>query len=450
MITAKKILIIGSGVSGIGAAKLLCQAGIVPTLYDSNAGLKEEEVRQRLPEGTQVKIMLGELPEELKKETELVVLSPGVPVDLPLVEDMRRSGVSIWGEVELAYHFGKGRIAAITGTNGKTTTTSLVGEIFKNFYEQVFVVGNIGNAYTGEALKMTENSVTAAEISSFQLETIESFHPQVSAILNITPDHLNRHHTMECYIETKEKIAQNQTEKDTCVLNYDDAETRRFGEQVRASVLYFSRKHILDKGVYMEGDTFIYSDGVMKTPVCKVEELKLLGTHNYENVMAAIAITAAMGVPLPKIRETVIRFTAVEHRIEFVAEKKGVAYYNDSKGTNTDASIKAVEAMTRPTIVIGGGYDKHVEFDDWVETFEGRVKWLVLLGATAQQIADTARRHGFTNIVFTESLKEAVEVCAEKAEPGDAVLLSPACASWGMFDNYEQRGRLFKEYVRNL
>lgn len=450
MIKAKKILIIGSGVSGVGAAKLLCQAGIVPTLYDSNEKLCEEEIRSRLPEGSQVRIVLGEMPEKLKKETELVVLSPGVPVDLPLVEDMRKAGVTVWGEVELAYQFGKGRIAAITGTNGKTTTTSLVGEIFRSFYPEVFVVGNIGNAYTGEALKMTENSVTAAEISSFQLESIEQFHPQVSAILNITPDHLNRHHTMECYIETKEKIAKNQDEKDTCVLNYDDEETRKFGEQVKASVLYFSRKHILDKGVYMEGDTFLYHDGVTKTPVCRVGELKLLGTHNYENVMAAIAITAAMGVPLEKIRETVIRFTAVEHRIEFVAEKKGVAYYNDSKGTNTDASIKAVEAMTRPTIVIGGGYDKHVEFDDWVETFAGRVKWLVLLGATAQQIAETARRHGFTNIVFTESLEEAVRVCAEKAEPGDAVLLSPACASWGMFENYEQRGRMFKEYVRNL
>jgi len=450
MITDKKILIFGSGVSGIGAVKLINQAGGVPTLYDGNSKLMESDVRARLPEGSKVNIVLGEMPEALKKETELVILSPGVPVDLPLVEDMRKEGAVIWGEVELAYQFGKGRIAAITGTNGKTTTTSLVGEIFRDYYEEVFVVGNIGNAYTGEALKMTENSVTAAEISSFQLETIDEFHPQVSAILNITPDHLDRHHTMECYIECKEKVALNQTEEDTCVLNYDDEETRKFGEQCKASVLYFSRKHILDKGVYMDGTAFIYSDGSNKTPVCRVEELKLLGTHNYENVMAAIAITAAMGVPLEHIRQTVIRFTAVEHRIEFVAEKKGVAYYNDSKGTNTDASIKAVEAMIRPTLVIGGGYDKHVEFDDWVKTFEGKVKWLVLLGATAQQIADTARRYGFTNIVFVESLKEAVAVCAEKAEPGDAVLLSPACASWGMFDNYEQRGRMFKDFVREL
>ena len=450
MITDKKIVVIGSGVSGVGAVKLLEAAGAVPTLYDSNEKLTEAEVRKRLPEGSRCKVVLGEFPENLKKETELVVLSPGVPVDLPLVEELRANGATIWGEVELAYHFGKGRIAAITGTNGKTTTTTLVGEIFKSYYPEVFVVGNIGTAYTQEALKMTDNSVIAAEISSFQLETIENFHPKVSAILNITPDHLNRHHTMQCYIETKEKIAENQTRDDTCVLNYDDEETRRFGGSCKASVLYFSREHILDQGVYMDGTAIVYADESVRTKICDVSELKLLGTHNYENVMAAVAIAAAMGVPFPYIRETVIHFTAVEHRIEFVAEKKGVAYYNDSKGTNTDASIKAVQAMNRPTIVIGGGYDKHVTFDDWIACFGDKVKWLVLLGQTANQIAETAKKHGFTHIVFTESLEEAVQVCAGKAESGDAVLLSPACASWGMFDNYEQRGRMFKDYVRAL
>lgn len=450
MITDKKIVVIGSGVSGVGAVKLLEAAGAVPTLYDSNEKLTEAEVRKRLPEGSKCMVVLGEFPENLKKETELVVLSPGVPVDLPLVEELRTNGAAIWGEVELAYHFGKGKIAAITGTNGKTTTTTLVGEIFKSYYPEVFVVGNIGTAYTQEALKMTDNSVIAAEISSFQLETIENFHPKVSAILNITPDHLNRHHTMQCYIETKEKIAENQTRDDTCVLNYDDEETRRFGGSCKASVLYFSREHILDQGVYMDGTAIVYADESVRTKICDVSELKLLGTHNYENVMAAVAIAAAMGVPFPYIRETVIHFTAVEHRIEFVAEKKGVAYYNDSKGTNTDASIKAVQAMNRPTIVIGGGYDKHVTFDDWIACFGDKVKWLVLLGQTANQIAETAKKHGFTHIVFTESLEEAVQVCAGKAESGDAVLLSPACASWGMFDNYEQRGRMFKDYVRAL
>ena len=335
MITDKKILVVGSGVSGAGAVELLEKAGASPVLYDSNGKLTKEEVRGRLPEGSRAEIILGELPEQVKQETELVVLSPGVPVDLPLVEELRERGARIWGEVELAWHFGKGRVAAITGTNGKTTTTTLVGEILKSWFPEVFVVGNIGTAYTHEALNMTERSVTAAEISSFQLETIETFHPKVSAILNITPDHLDRHHTMDCYIRAKERIAMNQDETDTCVLNYDDEKTRRFGEQVKASVLYFSREHILDQGVFLDGTSIVYQDDAVRTKICDIGELKLLGTHNYENVMAAVAIAAAMGVPLPNIRETVIHFQAVEHRIEFVAEKRGVAWYNDSKGTNT-------------------------------------------------------------------------------------------------------------------
>ncbi len=450
MIADKKILIIGAGLSGIGAAELLLESGASPVLYDGNASLSEEALREKLPKDSRLSIVLGELPKKEREETEVVVLSPGVPVDLPLVEELRKNGAVIWGEVELAYHFAKGKLAAITGTNGKTTTTALVGEILRSFYQEVFVVGNIGNAYTKEALRMTEDSVTAAEISSFQLETIDSFHPQVSAILNITPDHLNRHHTMECYIRTKEQIARNQNSTDICVLNYDDEETRKFGEEVKASVLYFSRKHILDRGIYLEDSSIVYGNGEEKIRICDTSELKLLGAHNHENVMAAIAVGIGMGVPLTQIRKTVKEFRAVEHRIEFVAEKNGVVYYNDSKGTNTDAAIKAVEAMTRPAIVIGGGYDKHVEFDDWVKTFPGRVKWLVLLGATAQQIADTARRSGFEQIVFADNMEEAVQVCAQKAAPGDAVLLSPACASWGMFENYEQRGRIFKELVHRL
>ena len=452
-ITEKKILVIGCGVSGIGAARLLLEAGASLTLYDGNEKLDSEAVLKKLPEDARegrVRILAGELPGEVKEETELVVVSPGVPVDLPLVEELRKGGARIWGEVELAYHFGKGRIAAITGTNGKTTTTTLVGEIFKSYFPEVFVVGNIGTAYTAEALRMTEKSVTAAEISSFQLETIEDFHPNVSAILNITPDHLDRHHTMECYIKAKEQIAENQGEQDVCVLNYDDEETRRFGQEVKAQVLYFSREHILDQGVFLDGTAIVYQDETVRTKICDVSELKLLGNHNYENVMAAVAVAAAMGVPLPNIRRTVMEFTAVEHRIEFVAEKKGVAWYNDSKGTNTDASIKAVQAMNRPTVLIGGGYDKKVSFDEFIESFGEKVQWLVLLGQTAEQLAETAKRHGFTNIVFAKSLEEAVAVCAEKARPGDAVLLSPACASWGMFDNYEQRGNLFKKYVREL
>ena len=337
-------------------------------------------------------------------------------------------------------------LVGVTGTNGKTTTTSLLGEIMKCWKESVYVVGNIGNPYTQAAPKMTEESVTVAEISSFQLETIDQFHPKVSAILNITPDHLNRHHTMEEYIRVKELITKNQT----CVLNYEDPILRAFGENLQIRVLFFSSERKLKQGLYLEDETIWYADESQKLAICKTQDLNIVGKHNYENVMAAAGMALSYGVPLEKIQEAVKAFQAVEHRIEFVTEKSGVVYYNDSKGTNPDAAIKGIQAMSRPTLLIGGGYDKGSDYTEWIQSFDGKVKYLVLLGVTKEKIAETARKCGFDNIIMTESLEEAVKVCAENAESGDAVLLSPACASWDMFPSYEVRGRRFKELVRNL
>ena len=446
----KNVLVYGTGISGISATSLLESVQARVILYDENTKLAKEQIRKKLVKDSNAKIVLGVLSEEIIQTLDMVILSPGVPTDIPIVEEFYKRNIPVWGEIELAYQLSKGSIVAITGTNGKTTTTTLVGKLMKNYFDSVYVVGNIGNPYTEAAKEMTEETVTVAEISSFQLETIEKFHPKVSAILNITPDHLNRHHTMECYIETKEKIALNQTKDDVCVLNYDDEVTRKFGENCNASVLYFSRLHKLEKGVYLDGDTFIYADGETETEVCKTTELKVLGGHNHENVMSAIAMAVSMKVPMEIIRKTVMEFTAVEHRIEFVTEKNGVDYYNDSKGTNPDAAIKGIQAMNRKTVLIGGGYDKGSEYDEWIESFDGKVTYLVLLGATKEKIAECARKHGFENIIFVETMEEAVTVCAEKANPGEAVLLSPACASWGMFDNYEQRGRVFKNLVRKL
>ena len=341
-------------------------------------------------------------------------------------------------------------IIGITGTNGKTTTTSLLGEIMKNYAQSSFVVGNIGNPYTSIALQTREDSVIVAEMSSFQLETIQTFRPRVSAILNITPDHLNRHHTMEAYIEAKENIAKNQTEKDTCVLNYEDDVTRAFGENVKSKVLYFSSQRILEEGIYLENGQIVLAMNGEKTPVCHVDELNILGTHNHENAMAAVGMAAAYGVPVDVIRRTLKEFQGVEHRIEYVAEKNGVVYYNDSKGTNPDAAIKGIQAMNRPTVLIGGGYDKDSAYDEWIDSFDGKVKKLVLLGATRDKIAETARAHGFEDIEMADTFEEAFAKCVENAKPGDAVLLSPACASWGMFKNYEERGDKFKELVNNL
>ena len=446
----KKVLVFGTGLSGIGAAALLYKKGAEPVIYDGNVKTEPEQVKEKLGKDIPARILIGDLPEEVLDELDLAVLSPGVPIDIPAVNMLRDRGIPIWGEVELAYANSKGNVLAITGTNGKTTTTSLLGEIMSLHQESVFVVGNIGTPYTGVALETDEESVTVAEISSFQLETIDTFRPKVSAILNITPDPLNRHHTMEEYIRVKESIAKNQGEEDTCVLNYEDEALREFGKTLKCQVLFFSSLRTLEQGIYLEEGRITYRNGEKKTVICHVSELNLPGRHNYENVMAAAGMALSYGVPAEEICMAVKQFQAVEHRIEYVTEKNGVVYYNDSKGTNPDAAIKGIQAMDRPTLLIGGGYDKESSYDEWILSFDGKVKYLVLLGETREKIARAARTCGFDNILFADTLEEAVKICAERAESGDAVLLSPACASWDMFPSYEVRGRKFKEYVRNL
>ena len=440
-------MVFGSGISGIGAVKLLEDHGAEVVLYDGNESLDQASLREQLGEKTT--IVLGEFPEHLLEELELVVLSPGVPTDLPVILAMKEHGIQVIGEVELAYAFGKGDVLAITGTNGKTTTTSLLGEIMKCHQEEVFVVGNIGNPYTSVVEEMPEDSVTVAEMSSFQLETIRTFRPKVSAILNFTPDHLNRHHTMEAYVEAKKQIAKNQTAEDYCVLNYEDERTKAFGEEVKAQVLYFSSAHKLERGIYLDDGKMIYKNPE-EVIVCHVDELQILGIHNYENVMAAVAMAAVYGVPMDTIRKAILAFKGVEHRIEYVTEKDGVVYYNDSKGTNPDAAIKGIQAMNRKTVLIGGGYDKNSEYTEWIQAFDGKVKQLILIGATREKIAQDAEKCGFHDYVFADTFEEAVLLAAKTAKSGEAVLLSPACASWGMFPNYEVRGEKFKEIVNSL
>lgn len=448
-VTEKKVLVFGSGISGIGAVKLLEKHGADVILYDGNEKLDPETLRTKLGEGCKAEIILGELETSVLDCLDLAVLSPGVPTDLPVVCAMRERNIPIIGEVELAYQFGKGKVLAITGTNGKTTTTTLLGQIMRDYQDDVHVVGNIGNPYTIAADEMTEQSVAVAEMSSFQLETIVTFRPDVSAILNYTPDHLNRHHTMEAYIEAKENIARNQTENDYCILNYEDEIMRKFSEKLKCQVLFFSSQHKLEKGIYLEDGKIIYKNPE-EVCVCDVNELQILGTHNYENVMAAVAMAAVYGVPMESIRKTICAFSGVEHRIEYVTEKQGVAYYNDSKGTNPDAAIKGIQAMNRRTVLIGGGYDKDSEYTEWIQAFDGKVKKLILIGATKEKIAADAEKCGFHDYVFAETFEEAVLLAAKLAEPGEAVLLSPACASWGMFPNYEVRGEKFKEIVNAL
>ena len=443
-----KTLIYGMGISGKGIAKLLSDQNRPIVLYDKKEDYDMEGIIAQL--GLHgASYITGSLKPEHLKGIKTLVLSPGVSVNSPDVQMAKEQGIKISGEVEEAYKAAKGRLAAITGTNGKTTTTALTGDIMKAAFGDTFVVGNIGNSYAKEALNTGEGSVTVAEISSFQLETTDTFRPDVSAVLNLTPDHLDRHGTFENYALCKMRIAKEQSADQVCVINYDDEYLRRLAQDITPKKLYFSM-HPLDEGIYPEDGVIIYNDGARKIPVIRRDEIDLVGDHNVQNVMAAIGVSVSMGAPIDVIARTIREFRAVEHRIEYTCERNGVKYYNDSKGTNTDAAAKAVSSMTAPTVLIAGGYDKGADFTDWIKGFDGHIKAMVLIGQTAGKIRKTALDVGFTEIYMAENLKEAVDICAKLALPGENVLLSPACASWGQFKNYEERGRLFKEYARAL
>lgn len=443
----RKVMIIGAGMSGIAAAGLLCDKGADIILYDDK-NLDRDALLKKLPENFAGRIECEHIPEDCREKLDVLVLSPGVPKDAPFVLEQTAKGVQIIGEVELAYYYTKGKIVAVTGTNGKTTTTALTGEIMKKAYKNTLVGGNIGIPYTKICLDSTDDGVTVAEMSSFQLDTTSTFHPAVSMVLNITPDHLDRHHTMENYIDAKFNCTVNQTSDDLCILNYEDPVLRERAKKLKSKICWFSSKQVLEDGLYYK-DGAIYTASFGKSEkVIDVNEMILIGRHNYENVMAAVAAGQFMGVPLDSIRRTLREFKPVEHRIEYVETINGVKYYNDSKGTNPDASIQAVKAMSGPTFLIGGGYDKGSEYDEWIEAFDGKIKMLLLMGQTREKIAECAKKHGFNDFMFVENMEEAVSYCMKEAVPGDTVLLSPCCASWGMFKNYEERGRIFKELVR--
>jgi UDP-N-acetylmuramoylalanine--D-glutamate ligase len=443
----KKALVCGMARSGIAAAKLLNRLGARVTLQDMK---KREEISADVLalEGEGIVLYTGANPDEIACAQDLIVLSPGIPCDLPFIAAAEEAGIEVISEVELAYRLTPCPITAITGTNGKTTTTTLTGEIMKTAYSGTAVVGNIGIPYSEEVERLTEKDWVVAEISSFQMEKAKEFHPHISAVLNITPDHLNRHKTMDVYIAMKERVFAKQTAADFCILNHGDEACRKMADKTAAKVFFFDSSETLAEGIYLDGDAIEVRWGAINETLIHVDELQILGVHNYENVMAAAAMGICAGIALDTIRAVLKGFAGVAHRIEYVATVDGVDYYNDSKGTNVDASIRAVLAMKKPIVLIGGGYDKGSSFDEWTKLFPGRVKHLVLIGVTAPKVRASAEKFGFTAISDCETFEEAVDLCREKAEDGDCVLLSPACASWGMFDNYEQRGDMFKEQVR--
>lgn len=448
----KKFLVIGSALSGSAVVEFLLSKGAFVVLTDVKPKKDIGENIGRFYKNENFKGVFGVQPSlSLLEGIEYIITSPGVPMTIPIIENAKKQGIDVLSEIELSYRLSKGRIIAITGTNGKTTTTSLLGEIFKKSKEQVHIVGNIGTPMISKLKHSTKNDCFIVEVSSFQLEGTSLFKPNISAILNIAPDHLNRHITMGKYIAEKSKIFLKQDSGDITILNADDPATLSLQEHILSRVVLFSRLVALEEGVFVEsGKIFIKDKKKKKIEVCSVSDIKILGKHNLENVLAAIAISYHAGIANKNIKEAIRKFNGVSHRIEIVDTIRGVDFINDSKGTNPQATIKAIEAMEKPTILIAGGMDKGNDFQGLIQSFKGKVKHLILLGETADLIENIAIKQGFNNIIKVNGIEKAVNESYKIAQVGDVILLSPACASWDMFQSFEERGDAFKDAVKNL
>ena len=451
----KKVMVLGMARSGVAAAKLLDSLGAKVRISDQKTREKLGTAVEPLNGCANIEWRLGEKAEDLLEGQDILLISPGVPIDSAVVLKARELGVEVIGELELGYQTAKGLLIAITGTNGKTTTTTLMGEILKASGKTTYVVGNIGFPYTAVSGQMTEEDATVCEVSSFQMESVKSFRPKVSAMLNITEDHLNRHYTMENYAATKARIFEHQTAEDeSLVLNYDDAALREMASKVKCNVVWFSRKAEPSVGAFVRDGMIVFKaqDGTM-LEICRADEVYIPGPHNLENALAAVAMSMSADIPVPFIADTLRTFTGVEHRIEFVRELDGVRFINDSKGTNADSTIKAVETMNKPTVLMLGGSDKHVDFTDMCMVIKNSpyIKHIVLIGQTAAQLDETLKKVGYT--AYTHAgydFDKAIRMAFDLAEEGGNVLLSPACASFDMFKDYEQRGEIFKKIVNGL
>lgn len=443
-LSGKKVLVVGLGRSGKAAAELLSGMGAAVDLYDARESGQAKELAGNLG----VPVSFGERPEHVTGY-DMVVMSPGVPVEQDFIREASEDGAEIIGELELAYRYGHGRYVAITGTNGKTTTTTLTGEIFRQAGRKAELAGNIGVAVAAQAAGTDDDTWLITECSSFQLETIWHFRPEISALLNITPDHLDRHGTMENYAAAKARIFMNQTKDDYFVYNYDDELTRPWAAQCPAVPVPFSRREDLPFGALVKDGRITIRDDGGDHDICGASDLLIPGPHNLENALAAAAMAWFAGIPADAIARTLRTFKGVAHRIEDCGTVRGVRYINDSKGTNPDAAVKAVLSFEN-IILLAGGYDKGASYEDFVAAFEGRVKALILMGVTAPAIRRAAESVGYTEIYDVEDMREAVEKAASIAAEGDTVLLSPACASWGMYPNFEVRGDDFRSQVQKL
>ncbi len=445
----KKVLVVGAGKSGLAAARFLAGKKALVVLSDARSPVYPGGELARLEEEG-VLLALGGYPAVKPGLFDMVVLSPGVPLTEAPARDAKENAITLTGELELAYSFARAPIVAVTGTNGKTTTTTLIGEIFKKSGLNTLVGGNIGLPLVNEVEQYSSGSIIVAEVSSFQLETIISFKPKAAVILNITPDHLDRHGSMAGYVEAKARLFANQDPGDFTVLNYDDPLTAGLGGKTGGCVIFFSRRHELESGVFVKSEKIIVKNGVHQQDICRVNEIGIPGAHNLENALAAVAVAQAMGVDGSTVAGVLKEFKGVPHRLEFVAEVNGVKYINDSKGTNPSASIKALQSCGGPVVLIAGGKNKGSDFGEFAGFIKERARALVVLGQSAELIAAAARARGFTGIQKAADLTEAVVLARRTARAGDTVLLSPACASWDMFKSFEERGDLFKKIVCNL
>lgn len=446
----KRVLVMGAARSGLAAAQYLAERGAVIFLNDLKKREQMDIAVLNMCQELNVRLIMGTHAAIAELRPELIIVSPGVPFEVPPLVAAKEKHIPVWSELELAARVTRAPIVAVTGTNGKTTTTSLLGKIFTDAGRRTFVGGNIGVPFIGKAEELEADDLAVLEVSSFQLETTELFRPRVSLILNITPDHLDRHHNLAGYIKAKAKVFVNQTAEDWLILNQDDEETVKLAERASAQVLFFSRRHILDKGFYVDDGWIMAKDERQTMQVVQIEELQIKGGHNVENALAATAAAWVMGVDVQSIAHSLRIFQAVEHRLEPVLTYQGVRYINDSKGTNPDAAIKALEAYTEPIVLIAGGKSKGSDFGSFAQKIKEKVKELVLVGQATGEIAEAVKMVGYKQIHYAESFAEAVEKASQLAQSGDIVLLSPACASFDMFDNYEQRGEVFKQLVHQL
>ena len=447
----KKVLILGAGISGLGAAHVLLRHGVEVLISDLKDSIQDRKEKAALTEQGAV-FQFGPQSEALLDGVDTVVVSPVIPRENPVVSAALAKSIPVISEVELAYGVTKASILAITGTNGKTTTTTLLGSMLEHSGKPFALAGNLGISLAREAELLPADGWIAAEVSSFQLEFINHFHPKAAVILNITPDHLERHHTMEAYVAAKARIFENMDETNVILLNAEDPYTPSLKKQAETHthVCLLSTEHEVEEGAYLDGDWLVLKRKGETIRLCQTKDLQLKGKQNYQDVLAAAFLAHEGGVPVDVIVSTMKAFTALPNRIEFVRKCKGVSYYNDSKATNTDAAIKGMQAFDQPVLLIAGGYDKGTPLEDFMQMVKKHTKELILLGAAAERFEQAAKAAGVASIHRVKDMKEAVLLGQKLAQPGDVVILSPACSSFDMYRNMEERGMDFKRIVKGL